>query len=323
MNNFKKIVLAWFVKIFGHDKVKGVTKVFHLLGAVILIYILSTLQYSRIFYILKEINFFYLFLHMFSFFIYFFLKVYRFYFILDRYSHKASFFTVFGATIEAQYFGFVTPSRIGESIKIVFLEAKAGIPKKISLMTYVYDRFQDLYFMSLLGLLGFIFILKLPINKYLLVFAVCMLIVFLVKNLILKRIAKKFKIDKFSILSLKSDFYLFFQNNLIFLFFFLEFYFSALSLGVDIDFFYLSAVAVLGSLSTLIPISVSGLGIREGIFIYYLVKIGVSKESAFLISFLDNFGFLIIFVLILHLVYKIMLKIFAKWVSEHKVKTNA
>jgi len=67
---------------------------------------------------------------------------------------------------------------------------------------------------------------------------------------------------------------------------------------------YLSAVAVIGALASLIPISISGLGVREGVFIYYLVKIGVNKETAFLISFLDNFGFTILFVILMHIAYK-------------------
>jgi len=297
-----------FLKLFDYVKIKNITKTFQFLGMIILVYILSTLEYSKIFHILGEIDLFYLFLHMFSFFLYFFLKVYRFYFILDRYNYKTSFLNVFGATVEAQYFGFITPSRLGESIKIVFLEAKANIPKRVSFVAYIYDRFQDLYFMSTLGLVGFIFILKLPINQYLIILLTLLLIVFFIKNYLLEKFSKKLKIKNFSTLNLRSDFYLLLQNSIIFLFFLLEFYFCALSLGVKIDFFYLSAVAIVGSLSTLIPISVSGLGVREGIFIYYLVEVGILKENAFLISFLTNFAFLIIFTIILHFLYRIMLK---------------
>ncbi len=286
--------------------IKKISKIFHFAGIIILLYILSTLQYDKIFLILKKINFFYLFLHMMSFFIYFFLKVYRFSFILKYYGHEPPLFNVFGATIESQYFGFITPSRIGESIKILFLEAQANIPKRVSIMAYIYDRFQDLYFMALLGIFSFIFILKLPTNIYLIIFTTAMFVLFFVKNPILKKLSIKLKIEHFKGLSLKSDFYLFVQNGFIYVFYFLEFYFSALSLGASINFFYLSAVAVIGALSTLLPLSISGLGIREGIFVYYLVKVGISKETAFLISFLDNFGFLIIFVIILHITYKVL-----------------
>ncbi len=284
--------------------IKKISKILHLIGIVVLLYLLSTLEYRKIYSIIQQINLTYLALEMLSFFLYFFLKVYRFGYILKSYGYKVPFLMLYGATIEAQYFGFVTPSRIGESIKIIFLEDKAKLPKKISIIAYFYDRFQDLYFIALLGVFSFIFIFDLPINIYLIIFSGAMLVLFAFKNKIIQVVIGKFSIKEFNLLSLKEDFTLFMQNSLIYLFYFLEFYFLAYSLDIKIDFFYLSAVSTLGALSTLIPISISGLGVRESIFIYYLVKVGVSKEGAFLISFLANFGFLLIFVIMLHIFYK-------------------
>ncbi len=284
--------------------IKKISKILHFIGVVVLLYLLSTLEYRKIYSIIQQINFTYLALEMLSFFIYFFLKVYRFGYILKSYGYKVPFLMLYGATIEAQYFGFITPSRIGESIKIIFLEDKAKLPKKISIIAYFYDRFQDLYFIALLGVFSFVFIFDLPINIYLIIFSGAMLVLFAFKNKIIQVVIGKFSIKEFNLLSLKEDFILFIQNSFIYLFYFLEFYFLAYSLDIKIDFFYLSAVSTLGALSTLIPISISGLGVRESIFIYYLVKIGVSKEGAFLISFLANFGFLLIFVIMLHIFYK-------------------
>ncbi|NOX16596.1 MAG: flippase-like domain-containing protein [Epsilonproteobacteria bacterium] len=285
---------------------KKLSKYFRIIGLFILIYILSTLEYKKLFTVLLDINIYYILVYMLSYYIFFVAKVLRFSYILKFYGYNPAYINLFGAMIESQYFGFITPSRVGESIRIIYLQDRGNIPKKASTLAYLYDRFQDLYFMALMGILSFIFILKLPVNTYLIIFASLMIFLFFFKNKIMKMLAKKFKVENITYLSLKSDLYLFFQNCFIYFFYFLQYYCLALSLGVEISFLYLSAVAVIGALASLIPISISGLGIREGIFIYYLVKIGISKEAAFLISFLDNFGFSILFVVLMHLVYKII-----------------
>ncbi len=283
---------------------KKLSKYFRIIGLLILVYILSTLEYKKLFSVLVDINIYYILAYMLFYYLFFGAKILRFSYILNFYGHKPSYLNLIGATIESQYFGFITPSRVGESIKIIYLGDRDNIPKKVSTLAYLYDRFQDLYFMAFMGVLSFVFILKLPVNTYLIVFSLLMISLFFLKNRIIKILAKKFKIDNITHLSLKSDFYLFLQNTVIYFFYFLQYYCLALALGVNIDFFYLSAVTVLGALASLMPISISGLGVREGVFIYYLVKIGVTKEAAFLISFLDNFGFTILFIVFMHVVYK-------------------
>jgi len=285
---------------------KKLSKFLRLTGLIILLYILSTLEYKKLFAVLLNINVIYLFAYMLFYYMFFWVKVVRFSYILKFYGYKPSFSNLLGATIESQYFGFITPSRVGESIKIIYLQDRENIPKRVSTLAYLYDRFQDLYFMAFMGILSFIFILKLPINTYLIIFALSMLFLFFFKNRFIKTIATKFKIENITYLNLKSDLYLFFQNCIIYLFYFLQYYCLALSLGVDINFFYLSAVTVIGALASLIPLSISGLGIRESIFIFYLLKVGVGKESAFLISFLDNFGFTILFIVLMHITYKLI-----------------
>ena len=272
---------------------KKVSKFLRLTGLLILLYILSTLEYRKLFAVLLDINVFYLLVYMLFYYIFFWAKVVRFSYILKFYGYRPSFSNLLGATIESQYFGFITPSRVGESIKIIYLQDRENIPKRASTLAYLYDRFQDLYFMAFMGVLSFIFILKLPINIYLVIFSFLMVFLFFFKNRFIKVLAEKFKVENITYLNLKSDLYLF-----------LQYYYLALSLGVEINFFYLSAVTVIGALASLIPLSISGLGIRESVFIFYLLKVGIDKEAAFLISFLDNFGFTILFVVLMHVVHK-------------------
>ncbi len=277
-----------------------------ILGIIVLIYILSTLKYGKLFEILKSIDLKYIVLYIASYTIFLLLKVARFKYILNHYGEHPPFFEVFGATIESQYLGFVTPSRIGDSVKILFLYDKSGVSKKIGTITYIYDRFQDLYFMALLGIISFVFILKLPINLYFIVFIVFIVLLYVFRNRLLLNVFKRFKIDEFKKVDIKTDFILFLINFITYITYFLQYYCLALSLNIEVNFFYLSAVSIMGALIAIIPISISGIGVREGVFIYYLTKIGIYKESAFLLSFLDNTGFTILFILVFHIFYKIL-----------------
>ncbi len=287
---------------------KKLTKYLRAIGILILIYILTELEYLKLFEILKNIDLSFILLYILSFFVYFIVKIYRFGFILNNYGFRPSFFNLFGVTVESQYLGFVTPSRIGDSVKIFFLEEKEGIPKRVTTMAYVFDRLQDLYFMGILGFLSFAVILDIKVDFYVYIFLFVIALVYMFKNYIFSFFAIKFGIDEFKSMNFKSEIYLFVINAFIYLFYFLQYYFLAKSLGIDIGFTYLSAVATIGALASIIPISISGLGVREGIFIYFLKRKAVLTDQAFLLSFLDNFGFAIFFIIFLHLIYKLLSK---------------
>lgn len=67
----------------------------------------------------------------------------------------------------------------------------------------------------------------------------------------------------------------------------ISFYVLALSLNISIDFFVIGWVRSAVMLATMIPISISGFGIREGVLIYLLKFYGVSPSLAVAFSFLS------------------------------------
>ncbi len=77
-------------------------------------------------------------------------------------------------------------------------------------------------------------------------------------------------------------------------------YFDALTFNIKIDFFYLVFVYTLGSLISVIPISVNGLGTREAVFIFLMNIKGILNESSFALSI---FAFVLAPLLILFLFY--------------------
>ncbi|MDD5097337.1 MAG: lysylphosphatidylglycerol synthase transmembrane domain-containing protein [Candidatus Omnitrophica bacterium] len=82
----------------------------------------------------------------------------------------------------------------------------------------------------------------------------------------------------------------------------LSVYFIACSLGLKINFIYfLIFLPIIGAV-TLIPISVGGLGLREGLFVVYFAKAGVIKQLALAMSLL-SFSFVVIYASIGGLIY--------------------
>ena len=63
-------------------------------------------------------------------------------------------------------------------------------------------------------------------------------------------------------------------------------YLLALSIDIDISFSYYLIFLPLIWLIIMIPISISGIGVREGAFVYFFTQIDVPKENSLLLSLL-------------------------------------
>jgi hypothetical protein len=82
-------------------------------------------------------------------------------------------------------------------------------------------------------------------------------------------------------------------------------YFLAKAMNLNIEYSFIVALVSISAIATIIPISIGGLGVREGVFVFLLASIGISKEKAVLLSLLDNVVFLAIFIVFLHLCSKL------------------
>ena len=65
-------------------------------------------------------------------------------------------------------------------------------------------------------------------------------------------------------------------------------YFFARSIGLDLDLMILAVIFPVAILAAMIPISLNGLGIKEGSLILLLGQIGVTTEDALIIAFLSR-----------------------------------
>jgi uncharacterized membrane protein YbhN (UPF0104 family) len=67
-------------------------------------------------------------------------------------------------------------------------------------------------------------------------------------------------------------------------------FFLSLTLGLSIPFYYLIPIIPITQFFARIPISLSGLGIQEGLFITIFSLIGIRATSAFALGFASNLG---------------------------------
>ena len=79
-------------------------------------------------------------------------------------------------------------------------------------------------------------------------------------------------------------------------------YLIGLSLGIKVSFVYFVILLPIIGAITLLPIAIGGLGLREGLFVFYFAKVGIAKQAALAMSLL-SFSFVIFYGAIGGLIY--------------------
>lgn len=286
---------------------KQVLQAFKLIGVGVFIYILTILDWTKVLRMVTHLDVLFGLLYVLSWFVFYALRIARWHLIQKRYSPDIGYKNNLIINIESAFLGYVTPGKFGEIIKIFLMNEYFQIPKKDGLTIYIYDRVQDMLFLGLFAFLGGYFVLNFPFNGFMYAFLAVFLIFYGVKHKILNFLSRFYGEIDTLFFDIRLEAQLFILNNIIFLLFFVNVYFLAKGLGVHIGFIELSSVVALGAIVSLIPISISGIGIREGLFVVLLSTFGVSKEEAVALSFLDNIIFAALFIFMLHLFNKFVL----------------
>lgn len=289
-------------------------KFFKIIGIILLVYILSKLNYNEVLNIFKELNIFYILLYLVTFFIYFVLKVFRWYYLNKKLTNNdMTFIQALYVSIETLYLGFVTPGKLGDLLKLYILKEKFNIPKGQSLISYIFDRFQDLFYVSLFSCIGLIIFFDLKNVEILLeIILFVMFIIYLLKSKLLSYACNRFSISYEYNINFKTEIYIFVINTLLFIFYGLQLFLLAKAINLNIDFHIIAFIGAITSIISLVPLTVMGLGFREGSYIVLLELYNVTKENAVILSFLDSIIFYIIFIFIT--------QIFNKLYLAHKIK---
>lgn len=285
-------------------------KYLRLIGSVVLLFIiLSKVDLLKIFLSLTKINILLLLFVSFLNIPQIFLKSLRWKQMLGTQSiqyNMKNAFVVYWVGICA---GIVTPGRLGEFIKAVYLKSDKGVSLSKGMSSVLVDRLFDLYLLIILGLIGiwkfdilcklsnisllllFIFILfpLLILNKQLITKVVSLIY----KSVIRKKVQFREKFEeKFEdfydginqLINLKLIFSAL-LTCLSYLVFFIQCYLIAIAMGISISFIAITFFMAISNLISFIPISISGLGTRDATLIYLFSLIDLNPELAVSYSF--------------------------------------
>ncbi|MDO8669164.1 MAG: lysylphosphatidylglycerol synthase transmembrane domain-containing protein [Candidatus Buchananbacteria bacterium] len=221
-----------------------------------------------------------------------------------NYSFKDSFL-IYGSGI---YFGTITPGRLGDLIKILYLK-EAGHSTGKSAVSVIADRLADLLFLLAIGYLSMLFFAKFFIKEIIIITIIALLVtiatIILKSNLLKNAINRLFsyiipekykKLLTLNIRDMTNDFKAYRFKNYLTLFtvttiawflYYLQMFLLAKSINLgDITFTYLAMSVTIAAIVTLLPISVYGLGTRDATLLFLFSLIGINPEKTITLSIL-------------------------------------
>ena len=213
-------------------------------------------------------------------------------------SLKESFLVYLGAS----YVGMITPARVGEFIKVLYLKKENNMSIGEGLSNILIDKLQDVSVFVIVGLIG-LALAPLGGLHFYLIFGIAFLFLVVWAFLFGAKTSKKISIALARSFtprkyrnSIDTQLDSFFTGMgklgnfriiipavatvaLTSLSFF-QCYLIAVSLSVSISFVYLAFCVAVASLVSLIPVSISGLGTREATLVVLFSRVGLTPESA-------------------------------------------
>ena len=221
---------------------------------------------------------------------------------------NVSFWEAFKINLVSNFYGFVTPAKIGSIIRVDYLKNKGDTGRGIS--NFVIDKVLDLGSLFILAIaFGFVFYQKIISSAYLFfIISIFLLMIsvsfiFYKKNagkpilrfvhriLIPERMKEKSRelFDSFyrDMPSLGFLFFVFIINLVNWIVDYTGMYFMALSLGIDIGFIPFLAILPISTLVAQIPITINGFGVREVTMISLFGLFGVEAVKVLSMSVLN------------------------------------
>ena len=288
-------------------KQKRSTWLFRLLGLVLLGILLARLDIAQVRAILRQADGRLVALSVLAVIPLIFVKTIRWRGILRAQMIDYSLYPAFLSYFGSLFIGFLTPGRLGEFVKALHVSRDRNVPLALSFTSVLADRLFDLYalllvglaalftltagparFITLLGLLGLTLSLVVLLNNTLFGWLQQL-------GLRLGQVGQKLFGPENWLLQIRAGLRQLRGHRLwlaigltivAYLIFFGQCYLLALALDLPIDFLTVSYAIALGSLVTLLPLSISGLGTREATIMAYLSTLGISAEAGLSFSLL-------------------------------------
>lgn len=273
-------------------------------------YLLSNTEFAAIYASLVSANPFWLLLALITLYIGKVLTTYRWQRLLMAQGIKIPFRNLIASVFVGQFFNSFLPTTVGGDAMRAYDTASQSKESMKSVMSVFSDRLIGVFALTLLAVIALIIgliigedvsFLVLPV---IIVFAVCFFGVWLIfdDRLVLKldavlqriklvKIAGKMRKAYSSLATLKDNkrilliaflISLALQINVV-----LFYYFIGVSLDIEVSILYYFMIVPIALVVLLVPFSINGIGLREGVFVFLLTDLGVASQDAIALSVLS------------------------------------
>lgn len=280
----------------------------YFIGIAVFIFILWRIDLKKTITIIGQINLTYFLLAFLLVFLSFLIKIYRWNYIQKAQGVYYKFKDSFAMNMSSYVIGMITPGQIGELGKFMYLKKDGHSTSKAVIGVFL-DRIFDIALLIFWGIIG-LFLFFGPAKEIIwlsaLILATIAVTVLFVKN---KRIRNRFLriiapitpkkyrnslqsltetvINEMKKLSFGNYVFVTLLSAISWVFFFFQADLLMKAIGVtDIPFAYIALAATIARFISLIPISILGLGTREGTLLVLLAPYYISPESVVSFSFL-------------------------------------
>lgn len=285
-----------------------ITKILPLIGVLIFIYLIYRIGLNEIinaFSFTKPIFFFASFILIILVVL---IQAYKWNNILKLQNYQIPFLTILKIQAISIFYGFITPAKAGALIRINYLKqiTKDSLVKCSS--STIIERIMDTGIVLFLAFLGLIFFMGTVTNQ-IYTFSIIFIAFLIISGIFLKKKHTKNLLKFFHKFFLprkykekaKHYFHEFYSNFprrrdliwptfLTFISWILCYtisYFIALSLGIDLPYHYVLLLFPISTIAGMLPISPSGLGVREATLIGLLASYGILAEQVIALSLLS------------------------------------
>jgi hypothetical protein len=277
-----------------------------IVGIGIFIYLLIKLDITQVFGEFKTLNWNYILIALILVTVFLAVQTLKWFILAKRQKINVPFREAIKIDLISNFYGFVTPSKIGSIVRTDYLKKYGGDTGK-GISNFVLDKFLDLSSLCLI-IMGFGFLInqKLVSENYfyfVLILFVIMASLFLIfykksntrfllkiiyRKLIPERLKEKTRMlfESFykDIPSLGFLLFAFIVNLLNWIINYTIMYFIGLALGIDVKISYFLMILPISTLVAQIPITINGLGTRELTMIGLFSLLGVSAVKVFSMS---------------------------------------
>jgi uncharacterized protein (TIRG00374 family) len=244
------------------------------------------------------------------------LKAWRWRLLLRQQGVNYSLAPAFAAYNSSLAVGYVTPGRLGEFVKALYLRQDEGLSIGYAFSSVLLDRILDLYLLLLTAGLGIVLLtapgqLLAPSLLVLAAVALAPLLVLVPRvsrrltTLVTRATSRLMGGNLGEQLNRSLDGFQRGMEQLVnvqlvpplictaiaYLVFYFQCYLCALALQLPVSYLYAAYCVSLASLLALLPVSISGLGVREAAFIALLSPLAIAAETAVTYSLLILFVF--------------------------------